>query len=167
MRRFSSFMTYGVVIAVAGNTLGCGGGHRMHQHSGNAPGNQGSSVSSTTSTAPATTLASASNVVVPQITMTETQPTTPKSYAAAAPSKPKITGISEDELERCEAELPTLDTCKPSRTVAEGQAAVVDEVRACVARYVAALDGCMCKAGSQPHCKYAEEQKRELAKMGK
>jgi hypothetical protein len=136
----------------------------MRQHSTNTPANQGSVPSAANSTVPSTTQP-ASNVVAPPITMTETEPTTPKSYAAAAPPKPKITGISEDELKQCESELPTLDTCKPSRTVAEGQAAVVDEVRACVARYVAALDGCMCKAGSKPHCQYAEDQKRELAKM--
>lgn len=139
----------------------------MHQHSTNTPSSSGAAVTSTTSSSPSTHSALASNVTVPPITMTETEPTTPKSYAAAAPPKPKITGISEGELKSCEAELPTLDTCKPSRTVAEGQSAVVDEVRACVARYVAALDGCMCKAGSKPHCQYAEDQKRELAKMGK
>jgi len=99
--------------------------------------------------------------------MTETQATTPKSYAAAAPQKPKVTGLSEEALKRCEAELPVLDSCKPSRSVAEGQSAVVDEVRACIARYVAALDACMCQAGSKPHCQYADDQKRELNEMEK
>jgi hypothetical protein len=98
--------------------------------------------------------------------MTETEPTTPKSYAATVPQQPKITGISEDELKRCEAQLPELERCKPARPVAEGQAAVLDEVRACIARYVAALDACFCRAGSKPHCQFAEDQQRELTKMG-
>jgi hypothetical protein len=103
--------------------------------------------------------------VIPKIVVADTQPTTPKSYAAAAPQKPKITGLSETELKSCEAGLPSLDSCKPSKTVAEGGQAVLDEVRACVARYVAALDGCLCKAGSKPHCQYAEDQKKELGRM--
>jgi len=142
----------------------------MHEHTTNTPSNPGgaiNSINSTTSTAPATSPTTVNNVEVPTITMTETQPTTPKSYAAATPPKPQISGISEDDMKRCEAELPTLDTCTLSRKVADGQAVVVDEVRACVARYVAALDVCMCKAGSKPHCQYAEDQKRELAKMAK
>jgi hypothetical protein len=90
---------------------------------------------------------------------------TPKAYAAAAPQKPKITGLSEEELKKCEQDLPSLDSCKPTKTVAEGGLAVTNELRACVARYVAALDGCLCKAGSKAHCQYAEDQKREAAKM--
>jgi hypothetical protein len=108
-----------------------------------------------------------SDVVAPPISMTDTQATTPKSYAAAVPQKPKFTGLSEDELKRCESELEALEGCKPSRPVGIGQTAVVDEVRVCVAGYVAALDACLCKAGSKPHCKFAEDQKRELTKMGK
>jgi hypothetical protein len=104
--------------------------------------------------------------VVPPIVVTETAPTTPKSYAAAAPQKPRITGLSEDELKNCEAKLPSLDSCKPSKPLAEGGQVVIDQVRACVARYVSALDGCLCKAGSKSHCQYAEDQQKELGKMG-
>ena len=83
----------------------------------------------------------------------------------ATPPKPKVTGLSEAELKRCETDLPTLETCKPSKSLAEGQSAVIDEVRQCVARYVAALDECLCKAGSKPHCQYAADQQREVGKM--
>lgn len=104
--------------------------------------------------------------VIPPFVPTETAATTPQSYVAAAPKKPKLTGLSEEELKRCEADLPALDTCKPSKSLAEGQSAVIDEVRQCVARFVASLDDCLCKAGSKPHCQYAEDQKREIGKMG-
>jgi hypothetical protein len=107
----------------------------------------------------------ASPVTAP-IVPTETESTTPTAYAAVTPQKPKLTGISQDELTRCEEKLPTLDSCKPSKSLAEGQSNVVDQVRICVAHYVAALDDCLCKAGSKPHCQYAEDQKRQISKMG-
>jgi hypothetical protein len=151
-----------MLVATALLSVACGGGgQQMHERPRSAASNAGEQPR-TTSTTPARPYVAP---VIPKIVVEDTQPVTPKTYAAAAPQKPKITGLSEEELSKCEAGLPSLDTCKPAKSIADGQQAVVDEVRACVARYVSALDGCLCKAGSQPHCKYAEDQKREIGKM--
>jgi len=153
------------VLSTALLTVGCGGGHHMHERPRSA-GDTATPSANTHSTANnAPTQASQVPAVIPPIVMTETQPTTPKSYAAATPQKPKITGLSEDELKNCESSLPPLEGCKPQKTIAEGQSATVNEVRACVARYVAAMDNCLCKAGSKQHCQFAEDQKREIGKM--
>lgn len=133
----------------------------MHERPRSAARSSASTPSTTTTPAARPYVAP----VIPKIVVEDTQPVTPKTYAAAVPQKPKVTGLSEAELKSCEEGLPSLDSCKPSKTVAEGGQAVVDEVRACVARYVTALDGCLCKAGSRPHCGYAEDQKKELGKM--
>jgi hypothetical protein len=135
----------------------------MHERPVHSAANDSGEPTPTSASTPARPVAAP---VIPHIVATETTATTPKSYAAAAPQKPKITGLSEDELKRCEEKLPTLDSCKPSKSLAEGQSNVVDQVRICVAHYVADLDGCLCNAGSKPHCKYAEDQKREIGKMG-
>jgi hypothetical protein len=143
----------------------CGSGQKMRERPVQSASKAPASTHAAPSPRPASSPSYSSTPTIPPIVPTETEPTTPKTYAAATPQKPKITGLSEDELKRCEGELPGLETCKPSKSLSEGQSTVIDEVRKCVARYVASLDDCLCKAGSKPHCQYAEDQKREISKM--
>jgi hypothetical protein len=145
----------------------CGGGRKMHERPVQSSP-RGTTSASQPAARPATAaspMASSAATYAPAVEPRDARPVTPRAYAAAAPQKPKITGLSEEELQKCERELPPLETCKPARTLAEGGASVANELRACVARYVAALDGCLCTAGSKAHCQYEEDQKREAAKM--
>jgi hypothetical protein len=161
MRPLAMILTSGLVL---GALAGCGGGHRMREGAHPTPSANASrpaSVNTNTSSTSVVAPPGPVSVDASNVELTETQPTTPKAYAAAVPQKPRVTGLSEEALKRCEAELPPLENCKASGD------AVVDEVRACIARYVATLDACVCQAGSKPHCQYAEDQKSEIAKMGK
>lgn len=143
--------------------VGCGGGQRMRQRPVTSAERQPTTASQASSSG--TARPQSVPTVVPPIVMTDTQPTTPKSYAAAAPQKPKLPSVSEDELKQCEEALPPLESCKPQKPATEGQTQAQDEVRLCVAKYMASVHACLCKAGSKKNCQFADDQKREIGKM--